>query len=138
MARLSLKSTAGEIFRCLMESVAYGSRAIVENYLREGFVIDEVVVVGKLAHRNKLLMQILANVLNKPVKVVACEEACARGAALLATVASGFYSSLSEAQSRLSSSFSATYHPEKDKARIYNKLYQDYLALGEFHEMNCS
>lgn len=138
MARLSLKSTAGEIFRCLMESVAYGSRAIVENYLREGFVIDEVVVVGKLAHRNKLLMQILANVLNKPVKVVDCEEACARGAALLATVASGFYSSLSEAQSRLSSSFSATYHPEKDKARIYNKLYQDYLALGEFHEMNCS
>ena len=75
-------------------------------------------------------MQTLADVLQKPIKVVTSEQACALGSAMCAAVASGIYPSLEAAQKAMSSGFDKTYQPNLDRAEVYEKLYEKYVKLG--------
>jgi L-ribulokinase len=79
-------------------------------------------------------MQILADVLNRPISVSASTQACARGAAMYAAVAAGIYSTLQDAQTAMSAGFLSTYTPGKAQIERYHRLYQKYCQLGDFVE----
>ena len=127
---LTLGTTAPKIFKALVEATAFGSRAIVDRFTSEGVIINEVVALGGIAQKSPLVMQITADVLNIPIKVVASDQACALGAAMFGAVAAGVYSDVLKAQSKMSSGFSRTYTPNPKRAKQYQKLYEQYLDLG--------
>jgi L-ribulokinase len=128
---LRLGTDPPRIFRALVEATAYGSRAIVERFRAEGVAIQDVVALGGIAQKSPFVMQVTADVMNMPIKVAASEQTCALGAAMFAAVAAGIYDSVEEAQAKIGSGFSRTYTPDPANTKIYDRLYQKYLQLGE-------
>ncbi len=90
--------------------------------------------IGGIPKKSPLVMQILSDVLNMPVKVARSEQAVALGAAMFGAVVAGIYKSVEEAQKYMGSGFEATYYPDKENASIYNALYARYRKLGNILE----
>jgi L-ribulokinase len=134
LAGLTLGTTPAGIFRALVEATAFGARAINDRFISEGIAIKQVIAMGGIAKKNPFVMQITADVLKMPIKVVQSGQACALGAAIFAAAAAGLYPSVYEAQARMASDFSETYEPNREKAEVYDRLYEKYLLLGRFME----
>ncbi|MCL4415616.1 MAG: FGGY-family carbohydrate kinase, partial [Actinobacteria bacterium] len=131
IAGLTLGSTAPKIYRALAEATAFGSRAIIEQFKSHGLEIEEITAIGGIPKKSPLVMQILADVLNMPVKVAESAQSVALGAAIFGAVASGYYKNIYEAQEKLASKFTKTYYPAEKSVEIYNKIYENYLKLGK-------
>ncbi|HUI68900.1 MAG TPA: ribulokinase [Spirochaetia bacterium] len=128
---LTLGTTAPKIFRALVEATAFGSRAIVEQFRKEGVPIDAVIALGGIARKSPFVMQVTADVLGMPIKVAASEQTVALGAGMFAAVAAGVYKNVADAQKKMGSGFDKTFTPNRRMADIYNKLYKKYVSLGE-------
>ena len=87
---MTLATRAPDIYRALIEATAYGTRLIVENFERCGVPVRELVIAGGL-QKNKLLMQIYADVTGRPLSLVDSEQGPALGSAMHAAVAAGLY-----------------------------------------------
>ena len=127
---LSLGTDAPRIFRALVEATAFGSKAIIERFIEDGVKIDQVVAIGGIPQKSPLVMQILSDVLDMPVKVASSFQAVALGASLFAAVASGYYKDIYSAQEKMASGFSKTYNPIRKNVEIYKRLYGLYKKLG--------
>ena len=131
---LNLGSSAPAIFRALVESTAFGSKKIVERFESEGVHIIEVIALGGVAKKSPFVMQVLADVLNRNIKVAESEQTCALGAAMFAATAGGVYSTVGEAIESMNSGFEHEYTPDAGRAGRYAALYEKYSGLGEFIE----
>ncbi len=131
---LTLGSDAPRIFRALVEATAFGSKAINDRFKEEGVRIDGVIALGGVAKKSPFVMQVVADVLNMPIKVARSEQACALGSAMAAAVASGVYASTAEAQQKMGGGIETEYHPVPENAEKYNALYEKYKKLGHFIE----
>ncbi|WP_428657781.1 ribulokinase [Runella sp.] len=131
---MNLSTDAVKIFKALVEATAFGSRAIVDRFFREGVAIKKVIGIGGVAKKSPFVMQTLADVLNMPIKVASSDQACALGAAMCAAVAAGIHPAMKAAQEAMGSGFDAEYHPNPDKVEVYQRLYQKYVKLGAFVE----
>lgn len=131
---LTLGTDAPRLFRALVEATAFGSKAIIERFKEEGLVIRDVIAQGGIPGKNEFVMQVTADVLDMPIKVVASEQAGALGAAIIAAVAAGEYATVQEAQEVMASGYSKVYEPQPESAKRYEQLYQHYLKVGELLE----
>ncbi len=131
---LKLGSSAPAIFRALVEATAFGSKAIVDRFKREGIVIEQIIGLGGVAKKSPFVMQTLADVLNMPIKVARTEQTCAFGAAMFASVVAGIYSQVEDAQKAMGKGFETTYYPIYENAEKYADLYFKYVKIGEFIE----
>jgi L-ribulokinase len=136
MTGLTLGSDAPRIFRALIEATAFGARSIVERFVAEGVRIDEVIALGGVARKSPLVMQILADVLNRNIKVSRADQACALGTAMFASVAAGLHPSIAAAQAAMDGGVDGEYSPDAEHAAQYQALYQNYLRLGETVEQS--
>jgi L-ribulokinase len=83
-------ATKGEdIYRALIEATAYGTRMIIDTFQHSGVAVDEIVACGGLPERNKLLMQIYADVSRCTIRVSASQQTPALGSAMFGAVAAG-------------------------------------------------
>ncbi|MCU0474279.1 MAG: ribulokinase [Bacteroidales bacterium] len=131
---LSLGSDAPGIFKALVEATAYGSRMINERFISEGVRIDCVIAIGGVAKKNPFVMQIVADVLNMPIKVASSDQTCALGSAMAAAVVAGVHKDISAAQKAMGGGFEKEYKPDSLRARKYETLYKRYKKLGSFVE----
>ncbi|WP_340114097.1 ribulokinase [Maribellus mangrovi] len=136
IAGLNLGSDAPRIFRALVEATAFGSRAINDRFISEGVRIDGVIALGGVAKKSPLVMQIVADVLNMPIKVARSEQACALGSAMAASVAAGIYANTAEAQKHMGGGIETEYHPIPENVEKYKKLYEKYKKFGKFIEFD--
>jgi L-ribulokinase len=136
IAGLSLGSDAPRIFKALVEATAFGSRMINERFISEGVRIDGVIAIGGVAKKNPFVMQIVADVLNMPIRVATSDQTCAMGAAMAASVVAGVYDDIPSAQKAMGNGFEKTYKPDKERAAAYDKLFVKYKELGAFIEKN--
>lgn len=134
IAGLSMGTNAARIFRSLVEATAFGSKAIVDRFIEQGVPIKGVIALGGVAKKSNLVMQVLCDVLNMPIKVARSEQACALGGAMAAAVASGAYADCGEAQARMGGGFELEFHPIAENASKYQALYARYKKLGAFIE----
>lgn len=134
MTGLNLGTDAPRVFKALVEATAFGSRSIVDRFIEEGVPIKKVIAIGGVAKKSPFVMQTLADVLNKPIRVAQADQACALGAAMCAAVAAGVHPSLTAAQQAMGSGFDAEYIPRPEVVPIYEVLYQKYQKLGDFVE----
>lgn len=134
IAGLSLGVDAPRIFRGLVEATAFGSKAINDRFIEEGIRIDGTIALGGVAKKSPFVMQVMADVLNMPIKVARSEQVCALGSAMMAAVAAGVYSTTSEAQEKMGGGIETEYFPIPDNVEKYKRLYQKYLSFGAFIE----
>lgn len=127
---ISLATTAPDIFKSLVEATTFGSKAIFEHYKNEGLNFAEIRCVGGISKKSPYVMQTLSDVLGVPIKIAKTNQAGALGAAMCAATAAGIYTSLEEAQEKMSSKISGAYYPDNMKHNKYNKLYEKYIKLG--------
>ncbi len=131
---LSLGTDAPKIYRALVESTAFGSRAIIDRFREEGVELKEVVAAGGIPKKSHYVMQVLSDVLNMPVKVIATDQSGALGAGMFATVAAGKYATIGRAQKQMGGGFITTYKPQKARAQHYEKVYKRYRTVGTILE----
>lgn len=134
IAGLKLGSDAPRIFRALVEATAFGSKAIVDRFAREGVEIKGVIGLGGVAKKSPFVMQTLADVLNMPIKVARTEQTCAFGAAMFASVVAGVHSKVEDAQTAMGQGFESEYKPIAANVKVYEQIYRQYQKLGSFTE----
>ncbi len=76
-------------------------------------------------------MQIVADVLDMPIKVARSEQACALGTAMAAAVVAGIYSNISEAQNAMGSGIETEYLPIPENVKKYETLFEQYKTFGK-------
>ena len=131
---LNLGSDAPKIFRALVEATCFGAKKIVDRFQSEGVAIKGVIGLGGVAKKSPFVMQTMADVLNRPIRIARSEQTCALGAAMFAATAAGIYEDVSDAMAQMGSGFDAEYHPNAERAAIYEKIYREYDELGIFAE----
>ncbi len=134
IAGISLGSDAPRIFRALVEATAFGSKAINDRFIEEGVRIDGVIALGGVAKKSPFIMQIVADVLDMPIKVASSEQACALGTAMAAAVAAKVYPTIAEAQKSMGSGIEKEYIPNPENVKIYKELYKKYTKFGKLVE----
>ena len=127
---LSLGSDTVKIYKSLVEATVFGSKAIIDRFIEEGVNFKEVVAIGGIALKSSLVMQILSDVFDMPVKVVKSNQAVALGAAIFGAVAAGYYKNIGEAQESMASKVLKEYSPIPENVKEYKKLYDKYKDAG--------
>ncbi len=130
----NLGSDAPRIFRALVEATAFGARKINDRFESEGVPIKQIIAIGGIPQKSSFVMQVVADVLNRPIKVCGSDQACALGAAMCAATAVGIYETIAEAQQHMNSGFVKEYIPIPENAEKYKVLYEKYGELGAFVE----
>ena len=131
---LTLGSDAPRVFRALVEATAFGAKRIVERFRSEGVKIEGVIGLGGVAKKSPFIMQVVADVLNVPIKVPASEQTCALGAAMFAAVVAGVHPTVEDAKNSMGGGMELEYQPDPAAAAQYRELYERYLNLGDFVE----
>jgi L-ribulokinase len=128
---LSLHSTAPEVYRALVEATAFGALTIIQRLEEYGVAVKEVVNCGGIAEKNPFVMQIYADVCNRPMKVSRSAQTCALGAAVFGAVVGGAYKTTEQAQRRMTGVKPKVYRPNKAAAMVYGELYAIYRRLHD-------
>lgn len=134
IAGLNLASDAPRVFRALVEATCFGAKEIVDRFIEEGVPVKGLIGLGGVAKKSPFIMQMMADVMNMPIRIHKSEQTCAVGAAMFAATAAGIYSKVEDAMETMGSGFDAEYFPDKEKAVIYTKRYQQYRSFGKFIE----
>ena len=132
----TLATKPEDIYRALIEATAYGTRMIIETFAAHGVPVDEIVATGGLPDRNKLLMQIYADVTGREVKIAAATQTPAVGAAMHGAVAAGKaaggYDTIQEASAAMARLRDEKYVPIPENTAVYDKLYAEYVTLHDY------
>jgi len=131
---LSLGSNAPQIFRAIVESTCFGAKAIVDRFNEEGIPVRGLIGLGGVAKKSPFIMQMMADVMNMPIRIHKSEQTCALGAAMFAATAAGLYPNVEQAMQNMGQGFDCLYEPDAKRSAIYKKRYRQYLETGEFLE----
>ncbi|MDF2723996.1 MAG: araB, partial [Paenibacillus sp.] len=132
----SLQTKPEEIYRALLEATAFGTRAIIEAFQQSGVPVSELYACGGLPRKNRLLMQIYADVTNREIRIADSRQTPALGAAMFGAVAAGSaaggYNSIVEAAQRMARVRKETFKPVARNVAVYDKLYREYAQLHDY------
>jgi L-ribulokinase len=127
----TLHTSAPEVYRALVEATAFGALTIIDRLEQYGVAVRDVVNCGGIADKNPVVMQIYADVCNRPMKISRSAQTCALGAAIFGAVAGGAYRSVRSAQRKMVQPPGAVYRPRRAAAAIYAELYALYRQLHD-------
>ena len=133
---LSLGSDAPRVVRAWAEATCFGAKSIVDRFNSEGVPVKGLIGIGGVAKKSPYIMQMMADVMQMPIRIHQFEHTCALGAAMFAATAAGIYPNVEEAMAAMGGGFDKEYFPDAAKAGLYQKRYEKYNALGKFIEQN--
>ncbi len=135
---LDLGSDAVKIFRSIVEATCFGAKAIVERFVEQGIPVKGLIGLGGVAKKSPFIMQMMADIMDMPIRIHRSEQTCALGAAMFAATVAGVYDKVEDAMNAMGPGFDAEYYPNAGNAAIYNKRYEQYKQLGVFMEQQTS
>ncbi|AOZ93942.1 ribulokinase [Paenibacillus crassostreae] len=125
-----------EVYRTLLEATAFGTRTIVDAFHNNGVPVEVLYACGGLPQKNKLLMQIYADVTGREIKVSASTQTPALGAAMFAAVAAGKenggYDNIVDAAQYMARIREESFTPIPENKAVYDVLYQEYSKLHDY------
>lgn len=127
----TLGTTPAELYRTAVEATAFGTLSIIERIEENGVAVRQVVNCGGIAEKSDLVMQIYADVTNRPMKVSRSAQTPALGAALFGAVVGGAYANAEAAQLRMTGLKERAFEPRPEAVSIYKKLYTLYKTLHD-------
>jgi L-ribulokinase len=128
---LNLASDAPRIFKALVEATCFGAKAIVDRFNNEGVPVKGLIGLGGVAKKSSYIMQVMADVMNMPIRIHTSEQTCAAGAAMFAATASGLYNTVEDAMAAMGSGFDNHYNPNPANVALYARRFEKYKILGE-------
>ena len=131
MTGMRLGSDAPRLFKAWVEATCFGAKAIVDRFNDEGVPVKGLIGLGGVARKSPYIMQVMANVMNRPIKIHRSEQTCALGAAMFASTVSGIHPNVDEAMNAMGQGFDLHYEPEPSLTALYQKRYEKYKLLGE-------
>ncbi|MFU0833222.1 MAG: Ribulokinase [Oscillospiraceae bacterium] len=133
---MTLETKPEEIYKALVEAVAYGKRKIIDTFESNGAKITELYATGGIAEKSPFVMQTFADVIGKHIKVSAVDNATCMGAAIMGAVAAGIekggYATIEDAASVMSGGVRAEYVPNAENQKVYERLYHEYCTLHDY------
>ncbi|MBC7889215.1 MAG: ribulokinase [Ferruginibacter sp.] len=131
---LSLGTDAPKIFRAIAEATCFGAKAIVDRFNEQGVPVKGLIGIGGVAKKSPFIMQMMADVMDMPIRIHKSEQTCALGAAMFAATAAGIYEKVEDAMMAMGQGFDAEYFPNPERVGIYKQRYNSYRQLGKFIE----
>jgi L-ribulokinase len=128
---LTLATTPEDVYLALLESTAFGTRVIVDTFAAAGLPVTEFVVAGGLK-RNRMIMQIYADVLRRPVSIATSDQAPAVGSAIHAAVAAGVHADVASAAVAMGRKEHGVFIPDPERADAYDELFAEYRTLHDY------
>ena len=136
MLGMTLATKPEEIYRALIEATAYGTRVIIENYRENNVPVEEFYASGGISWKDPMTMQIYADILNMPIKIVGTLQGPAYGSALFGAVAAGKeaggFDDIFEAARKLGRLKDVVYTPNPEAAKVNDKIYSEYKTLHDY------
>lgn len=133
---LTLSTKPEQMYRALIEATAFGARAIIENYEKCGVPVREIRAGGGIVGKNRLLMQIYADVIGIPIMASRCTQTPALGAAINAACAAGVYPYIERAVEAMAVKEFDVYTPNPENREKYDELYAEYMTLHDYFGKN--
>ncbi|WP_439185369.1 ribulokinase [Carboxylicivirga taeanensis] len=131
----SLHTKDYEVYRALIEATAFGAKRIIDQLETGGVAIDHIICCGGIPQKNSLLMQIYADVFNRPVFIAESNETVALGAAMIGAIAyskvTNMDYTLEDLQKICCKVNQVKYVPIDLNVNTYEKLYEIYLQLHD-------
>ncbi len=124
---IDLETDKSKLSRAILESNSYDLKLNLEKLENSGIVVNEIIAIGGGAVSDKWL-RIKSDVLNKNIITLKNHEAACFGAALLAGLAIGQYSSYKDAVNSTIEQ-KIRFKPNKDVYDAYEKRYSVYKDL---------
>ncbi len=109
---LTLATRPPDIYRALVEATAFGTRVIIDTFAAAGVPVTELVIAGGLL-KDRFVMQVYADVLRRPISLIASEQGPALGSAIHAAVAAGAYTDVPAAAAGMGGKRDAAYAPTR-------------------------
>jgi len=132
----TLNTKTEEIYRALVEATAFGARMIIEAFVNNGLLIEELYACGGMPHKDKMLIKIYADITGREIKVASSRQASALGAAMFGAIAAGSeaggYNSIEDAVTHMASLEKKTYLPIPENVEVYNQLFTEYRKLHDY------
>lgn len=140
---LTLSSTLDDLallYLATIQSIAYGTRHIIETLNEKGYQIQQIMATGG-GTKNELFLKEHADICGCDIVLPREDEAVLLGSAVLGAVAGGQYSTVLEAMENMNHAGNiiepqngqlAEYHDAK--YRIFHKMYQDEIAYFDIME----
>ncbi|MFO7321693.1 MAG: ribulokinase [Chloroflexota bacterium] len=129
---MTLGTRAPDIYRALIEATAYGTRIIIEAFEDRGVPVKELIAAGGLPEKNKLLVQIYADVTGRPIKLAGSQQAPALGSAMHGAVAAGIYPNIKAAAEKMAKLKDEVVQPIPENQAVYDQLYAEYKTLYDY------
>jgi FGGY-family pentulose kinase len=126
---LSLAHGPGHVFRALYEATACGTRHILEDAAAHGLEVRRIVLGGGGA-KSPLWLQILADVLGRPIHLTRETESCALGSAMAAAVGAGLFPDF-DAAARAMVAVERVVEPSPALRAVYDDLFGRYVRTYE-------
>ncbi len=127
----TIHTTAPETYRALIEASAFGALTIMKRLEQYGVKIGEVVACGGIAEKNPFVMQVYADVCNRPFEAVQAAHTCALGAAIFGAVIGGAYKKTEAAQKRMVNPKTTTFKPQPRAAAVYDRIFKVYRMVHD-------
>lgn len=126
---MTLAHTREDILRAAMESVVFSFRDCMRVFEEMGLPMAEEIVASGGGSKSGLWLQIQADVLGRPVRVMEGDEEACKGAAIAAGVGCGVYASLQEGCLKTVHYSDRIYEPRTENREVYEKAFHTYLEL---------
>lgn len=120
---LEMRHGRGEVYRGVMEGVAFEARRVLESYASFGPTVSTVTLLGGAA-RSPVWADIISDVLGGGVEIADVPDSACIGAAALAGAGSGLWRDPGEASRALVPT--ARPVPGSGNAELYDGLYREY------------
>ena len=131
---LNLGSDAPKVFRAIVEATCFGAKAIVDRFRDEGIPVKGLIGIGGVAKKSPFIMQMMADVMNMPIRIHKSEQTCAVGAAMFAATVAGIYDKVENAITAMGQGFDIEWLPDKKRNAVYEKRYEKYRSQGLIQE----
>ncbi len=131
---LNLGTNAPRMFKAIVEATCFGAKAIVDRFIEQGIPIKGLIGLGGVAKKSPYIMQVMANVMNMPIRIHKSEQTCALGAAMFAATVAGIYPNVEAAMVAMGQGFDQEYYPQPNNIDYYSKRYANQgLKVSQYH-----
>lgn len=127
-AGLTSSTGPAELARAVMEGVAYSARLVFDSLEASACIRPAVIHHSGGGSTSNIWCQIRADVLQRPIHRTASHSAGVIGAALMAGVGAGLFSSLQQAAKQFVQ-YDQLFTPDADEAERHDKRFAAYKAL---------
>jgi L-ribulokinase len=128
---LTLHTTPAEIYRALIEATGFGARVIMERFEEYGVRIERVINCGGISVKNPMVMQIYADIWNRPMEISRSTQTCALGAAMAGAVVGGAHADFHAAAEAMTGILDKRFTPIPQNVEVYGRLFSLYRRLHD-------